>query len=37
MEEQPEILAPQMIEYSLSSKTHTAHIITLLGGITKEE
>ena len=36
-EEQPEAPAPQIIEYGLSSKTCAAHIVTLLGGITKKE
>ena len=26
-----------MIEYGLLSKAHAVHIVTLLGGITKEE
>ena len=37
IKEQPEALAPQMIEYSLLSKAYAAHIVTLLEGITKEE
>ena len=36
-EEQLETLAPQMIEYSLSSKAQAVYIVTLLRGITKEE
>ena len=34
---QPETLAPQIIEYGLSSKTCAVHIVTLLEGIIEEE